>query len=256
MVVLWLLLLLLAPPALFWLVITLGAVIALNEYFCMVNTVPGSGTMAVAIGICSLPLVTVFSGSATAVLIGGYFALLGLVLLVLTNYTRFENVSAFLSSAAFAVFYISICSAHLVLIRFLPDGALWLLLLTAITTGSDTGAYYAGRAFGREKLCPDISPGKTVNGALGGILTAVFAAVVLAGFFLPGVSSISIALAAAVFSGVGIVGDLTESIIKRGAGVKDSGTILGAHGGLLDRIDSLLLTAPLLYALLYLGVLS
>jgi phosphatidate cytidylyltransferase len=255
MVALWLLLLS-APPLLFWLVITLGTVIALGEYFHMLNISPGSGIMVVAIAICSLPLTAVFAGSATAVLIGGYMALLGLVLLVLTNYSRFENVLLFLSSAGFAVFYISFCSAYLVLIRFLPEGAIWLLLLTAITAGSDTGAYYAGRAFGREKLCPDISPGKTVNGAVGGIVTAVFTAVVLAGFFLPEVNSIKIGLAAAVLSGVGIAGDLTESIIKRGAGVKDSGTILGGHGGLLDRIDSLLLTAPLLYALLYFGVFS
>ncbi len=256
MVTLWLLLLFLAPPLLFWLVITLGAIVALSEYFRMVGTTPGSGSMAVAIAICSLPLAAVSAGSATAVLLGCYLALLGLVLLVLNNYSRFDDPPAFLTSAGFAVLYISICSAHLVLIRFLPDGASWLLLLTAVTAGSDTGAYYAGRAFGREKLCPNISPGKTVNGALGGMAAAVIAALLVSAWLLPEVSSVRIAFAAAVLSAVGIAGDLTESIIKRGAGVKDSGTILGGHGGLLDRIDSLLLTAPLLYALLYLGVLS
>ena len=255
MVVLWLLLLLLAPPVFFWLVITVGAVIALGEYFRMISTAPGSGSKALAIGICSLPVAAAFSGSATAVFIGGYLGLLGLVFLVLSFYTRFDDVLAFLTSAGFATFYISICSAHLVLIRFLPDGASWLLLLTAITAGSDTGAYYAGRAFGKTKLCPNISPGKTINGAIGGILAAVITAVVLACFLLPEVNSLKLALTSAVLSGVGIAGDLTESIIKRGTGIKDSGTILGGHGGLLDRIDSLLLTAPLLYALLYFGVL-
>ncbi len=255
MVVLWLLLLFLAPPLLFWLVIILGAAIALGEYFRMVDTSPGSGTMVLAIGICSLPVVAAFAGSATAVLSGGYLGLLGLVFLLLTFYTHFDDVLAFMTSAGFGAFYISICSAHLVLIRFLPDGASWLLLLTAITAGSDTGAYYAGRAFGKHKLCPNISPGKTINGAIGGILAAVIMTVVLACFLLPEVNSIKLALAAAVLSGIGIAGDLTESIIKRGTGVKDSGTILGGHGGLLDRIDSLLLTAPLLYALLYFGVL-
>ncbi len=255
MVVLWLLLLLLAPPALFWLVITVGAVIALTEYFRMMGTAPGSGSRTLAVAISTIPVVTAFSGSAAAVLIGGYLALLGLVLLVLSLYTRFDDVLAFLTSAGFAVFYVSVCSAHLVLLRFLPEGGFWLLLLTAITAGSDTGAYYAGRAFGKARLCPNVSPGKTVNGAVGGVLTAVIAAVVLAAFLLPGVSSIKIGLVAALLSGVGIAGDLTESIIKRGTGFKDSGAILGGHGGLLDRIDSLLLTAPLLYAFLYFGVL-
>ncbi|MBW1749508.1 MAG: phosphatidate cytidylyltransferase [Deltaproteobacteria bacterium] len=255
MVVLWVLLLFLAPPLIFWLVITLGALIGLSEYFRMIATAPGTGTMVLTIGICSLPVVAVFAGSATAVLIGGYLSLLGLVILVLSFYTRLDDVLSFLTSAGFGVFYISLCSAHLVLIRFLPDGASWLLLLTAITAASDTGAYYAGRAFGKRKLCPNISPGKTINGAVGGIVAAVLTAVILACFLLPGVNSFKLALAAAVLSGIGIAGDLTESIIKRGTGVKDSGTILGGHGGLLDRIDSLLLTAPLLYALLYFGVL-
>lgn len=255
MVVLWVLLLFLAPPLFFWLVITLGAVIGLAEYFRMIATAPGSGTMVLAIGICSLPVVSVFAGSATAVLIGGYLSLLGLVFLVLSFYTRFDDVLSFLTSAGFGVFYISLCSAHLVLIRFLPDGASWLMLLTAITAASDTGAYYAGRAFGKRKLCPNISPGKTINGAVGGIVAAVLTVVILACILLPEVNSLKLALAAAVLSGVGIAGDLTESIIKRGTGVKDSGTILGGHGGLLDRIDSLLLAAPLLYAFLYFGVL-
>jgi phosphatidate cytidylyltransferase len=255
MVVLWLLLLLLAPPVLFWLVIVLGAFVGLVEYFRMVNTVPGSGSMALAVALCTLPTILAFSGSAPAVLIGAYLSLLGLVFLVLNLYTRLSDVLAFITSAGFAVLYIGLCSAYLILIRFLPDGGLWLLILTAVTAGSDTGAYYTGRAFGRAKLCPNISPGKTINGAVGGVAAAVTSAVVLARFLLPEVSSVSLAPAAAVLSGVGIAGDLTESIIKRGTGFKDSGTILKGHGGLLDRIDSLLLTAPLLYALLFFGVL-
>lgn len=256
MVVLWLLLLFLAPPLLFWLVITLGAAVALSEFFRMLNTSPGTGTRVLAAGICCLPVALACAGLPAAVLSGGYLALAGLVLLVLKLYTRLDDALAFLTSAGFAVLYISICSAHLVLIRFLPDGASWLLLLTAVTAGSDTGAYYAGRAFGREKLCPNVSPGKTVNGALGGLAAAVIAALLVAAWLLPEVSSFRIAIAAAVLSSVGVAGDLAESIIKRGTGVKDSGTILGGHGGLLDRIDSLLLTAPLLYALHYFGVLQ
>ncbi len=255
MIVLWLLLLFAAPPLLFWLVVVLGGAVALYEFFAMVDCAPGTGTMALAIGAGLLPLLAAANGSPVAVLAGAYLALLAIVLLVLSRYTRFADVFRFLTSAGFAVFYISLCSAHLVLLRHWPDGAAWLLLLTAITAGSDTGAYYAGRAFGRAKLCPNISPGKTVNGAIGGILAATLLAVLIARFLLPAVSSPAIAVTAAVLAMVGICGDLTESIVKRATGTKDSGTLLGGHGGLLDRIDSLLLTAPLLFALLYFGVL-
>jgi phosphatidate cytidylyltransferase len=255
MVVLWLLLLFLAPPLLFWLVITAGAFIGLSEYFRMVKVFPGSGTVLLAVIIGCLPVVLSLSGSGTAVLTGGYLALLGIVLLVLKLYAGLADGLSLLTKTGFGVFYIALCSAHLVLIRFLPDGASWLLLLTVITAGSDTGAYYAGRAFGKEKLCPNISPGKTINGALGGGVVAVIFAAVVAALFLPEASFFKVALAAVILSGIGIAGDLTESIIKRGTGVKDSGALLGGHGGLLDRIDSLLLTAPLLYALLAFGIL-
>ncbi len=255
MVVLWLLLLFLAPPWFFWLVITAGAVIALNEYFRMINIFPGSGTRLIALLIGCLPVVLACRGSSTAVLCGGYLALLGSVLLVLKLYARLDDGLSLLTRLGFGVVYIALCSAYLVLIRYLPDGASWLLLLTVITAGSDTGAYYAGRAFGRKKLCPYISPGKTVNGALGGGFVALILAVVVAALLLPDANLMRVALAAVVLSGIGIAGDLTESIIKRGTGVKDSGTLLGGHGGLLDRIDSLLLTAPLLYSLIVFGLL-
>jgi phosphatidate cytidylyltransferase len=256
MVVLWVLLLFLAPPLIFWCVITLGAAIALGEFFRMTGRVPSSGILTLSIAACLIPVLAAAEGDSAAVLIGTYLALLGLVVLVISFYTCFADPLAFLLSSGFSVFYIALCSGFLVLLRFLPEGSSWLLLLTAVTAGSDTGAYYTGRAFGKRKLCPSISPGKTVNGAFGGILAAVLAVVLLGCFLLPDVSSVKLALAAGLLALVGIAGDLAESIIKRGTGIKDSGTLLGGHGGLLDRIDSLLLAAPLLYLLLYSGVLG
>lgn len=112
---------------------------------------------------------------------------------------------------------------------------------------SDTGAYYAGRAFGKHKLAPAISPGKTVEGLIGGLLAAAAgAAIATATFFseLPFQVSIPLAL---VLAAVGVLGDLCESAMKRGAGAKDAATILPGHGGFLDRLDSLLFGAPILY---------
>jgi phosphatidate cytidylyltransferase len=113
--------------------------------------------------------------------------------------------------------------------------------------GADTGAYYVGKNFGKHKLAPKISPGKTWEGVAGGlILSAAFAAVASATFFpeLPFLFSIPLACSMSV---VGLFGDLAESAMKRGSGAKDAATILPGHGGLLDRLDSLLFNAPILY---------
>ncbi len=255
MVVLWILLLFLAPPFMFWCALTIGTAIALHEFFRMIDKAPGTGVLLLSVLTCLIPVLASADGSPSEVLIGSYFALLGLVVLTIFYYTHFTDPLAFLMQSGFSVFYIALCSSFLVLLRFLPAGNSWLLVLTAITAGSDTGAYYSGRAFGKKKLCPSISPAKTINGAIGGVLVAVLAATLIGVFLLPDVGSVQLALTAALLAVVGIAGDLAESVIKRGTGIKDSGTLLGGHGGILDRVDSLLLTAPLLYLLIFSGVL-
>ena len=113
--------------------------------------------------------------------------------------------------------------------------------------GSDAGAYFAGKAFGKHKLAPAISPGKTVEGLIGGIISAAaFAALATFWFFPELPYQISIPLAV-ILAAVGVLGDLAESAMKRGSKTKDAATLLPGHGGLLDRLDSLLLGAPLLY---------
>uniref|UniRef100_UPI004057B9EF phosphatidate cytidylyltransferase n=1 Tax=Candidatus Electronema sp. TaxID=2698783 RepID=UPI004057B9EF len=253
MAALWVLLLYIAPPLIFWFVMTVGAAAALHEFFRMAVKTPGSGTRTLAIASSLSPVLAAYAGSPAAVLTGSYLALLGLALLVIFFYTAFADPLAFLLNAGFSVFYVSLCCAFIILLRGLPDGSHWLLILTAITAGSDTGAYYAGRAFGKRKLCPPVSPKKTVNGAIGGMLAAVAAAVLLGCILLPEVSCLKMAVAALLLAAVGIVGDLLESVIKRGTGCKDSGTMLKGHGGLLDRADSLLFAAPLLHTLLAWG---
>lgn len=113
--------------------------------------------------------------------------------------------------------------------------------------GSDAGAYFAGKTLGKHKLVPAISPGKTVEGLIGGfVAAAAFGALATFGFFpeLPFQSSIPLAVVMAM---VGVLGDLAESAMKRGSGAKDAASILPGHGGLLDRLDSLLFNAPILY---------
>ncbi|MDO8738013.1 phosphatidate cytidylyltransferase [Candidatus Deferrimicrobium sp.] len=129
----------------------------------------------------------------------------------------------------------------------LPRGEHWVLLGILAVAAGDTMAYFTGRAIGRRKLAPAISPNKTVEGAVGGLLGSVGCAVLYAHGFLPGVPAGYAAAAGAAVGIFGQAGDLFESLIKRTAGVKDSGTILPGHGGILDRADGILAAGPVLY---------
>lgn len=150
------------------------------------------------------------------------------------------------------VFYIVLLGGHMVALRMtftdrpLLSGHL-LAFFFLVLMGSDTGAYYVGRTFGKHKLAPKVSPGKTWEGAIGGLAASLLFAV-LAHFWFFRELPLKFALPlAAVMTVLGILGDLTESALKRGAGAKDAASILPGHGGLLDRLDSLLFNAPLIY---------
>ena len=142
-----------------------------------------------------------------------------------------------IGAAGFAV----LVPAGLAMLALRPLEVLLLLVLVWI---ADIGAYFAGRAWGRRKLAPSISPGKSWEGAVGGIIGAL-AYAIICGFFIEEIAWVPYLGAAALLAMVSIVGDLFESAAKRQAGVKDSGTILPGHGGILDRIDSATATLPL-----------
>ncbi|HET7694878.1 MAG TPA: phosphatidate cytidylyltransferase [Vicinamibacterales bacterium] len=128
----------------------------------------------------------------------------------------------------------------------LPDGRLRVLLLMAVIVVSDSAQYYTGRAFGRRPLAPAISPKKTVEGAIGGVVFGTFA-MALGGQYVFASPTWILALLGAAISLLGIVGDLFESLLKRSAGIKDSSHLIPGHGGVLDRIDSWLFAAPVYY---------
>jgi phosphatidate cytidylyltransferase len=127
----------------------------------------------------------------------------------------------------------------------IPKGHLWLLTALLIVWAADTGAYFAGRKFGRRKLSPRISPNKTVEGLLGGALAGVLVGIaggLLAGSHWQGLPAVALVALLVVLAAA--VGDLFESLLKRHAGVKDSGDLIPGHGGLLDRMDSVLAALP------------
>jgi phosphatidate cytidylyltransferase len=145
------------------------------------------------------------------------------------------------------IIYIPVLLSYVVLIRNGINGADWIFSVLFIVFAGDTSAYYAGSYLGRHKLCPSVSPNKTIEGALGGLAASLCMGAILKNFFLaksPWGLSILLFLVIGV---AGQVGDLFESVIKRSANVKDSGGILPGHGGMLDRIDALLFVAPVTY---------
>lgn len=142
--------------------------------------------------------------------------------------------------------FIVILPATLAFAALAPLEVLLILVLVWI---ADIGAYFVGRAWGRRKLAPDISPGKTWEGAIGGTAAALVYAIIL-GTFIEGLFWVPYLLAAALVAVLSIVGDLFESAVKRQAAVKDSGTLLPGHGGVLDRVDSATAALPVAALLL------
>jgi phosphatidate cytidylyltransferase len=123
-----------------------------------------------------------------------------------------------------------------------PRGFAWLAFVIAATWLSDTGAYLVGRQFGRTPLFPEISPKKTIEGLAGGMIAAVVIGLLANEILGLGLPMLVAGLVASLLATIGVLGDLAESMMKRQAGVKDSGTLIPGHGGMLDRIDALLFT--------------
>ncbi len=164
---------------------------------------------------------------------------------------KYPNVS--LAELAFnflAISYVGFLFAHIVLLRNLSQGMYLTFLTVGVTWATDIGAFFSGKTLGKHKLAPQISPNKTVEGAVGGLLFAVLTAVII-GYLAPN-QSLTVTFMGVLGLAVGFtgqIGDLVESAIKRFAGIKDSGKIIPGHGGVLDRFDSILFTIPIAYYL-------
>jgi len=162
----------------------------------------------------------------------------------------FDKMIATTGATILGVLYVALLGGHLVAVRNGFEQKLAAHLLSfffLVLMGADTGAYYTGRAIGKRKLAAKISPGKTWEGVIGGSVAALALATVAHFWFFRELPLKWALPLAAVMTVLGILGDLTESALKRGAGAKDAAKILPGHGGALDRLDSLLFNAPLIY---------
>jgi len=163
---------------------------------------------------------------------------------------EFRNNSGgleFVFKQVLAIIYIPLFLSHLVLIRNSSGGMIWIFFILCVVFAGDTGAYYMGSYLGRHKLCPSVSPGKTVEGSVGGLALNLGVGALFKWYFLP---SLPWGLSILLFLSIGIaaqMGDLFESTLKRVSNVKDSGILFPGHGGMLDRIDALIFAAPIAY---------
>lgn len=178
---------------------------------------------------------------------GWYLAVvtLGLLVLFLVMFPRLGVAD--LAVTFLGIWYVGGLVAYLPLIRLLPGGAGALTMAFLLTWAVDSGAYFCGLFFGRRHPWPYLSPRKTWAGAIGGVLGSLFVAVIIGPALLAGLNYSLLGMLAILVAVAGQAGDLIESGLKRLAGVKDSGWLLPGHGGILDRFDSLLLVAPVVY---------
>jgi phosphatidate cytidylyltransferase len=235
----------------FALLIGMVAVVALWEYYRIAG-VPTSGK-----GNAWLPVLGYATGCGIiwGAFQGSFGIILGFVVLNffaagLGSLKRFPSdaaVSGHVIRQFFGSIYLPVLLASLVLIRNGAAGIPWIFLLLGVVFAGDVAAYYVGSYLGRHKLCPAISPGKTIEGAIGGLAGNLLIGSLFKFLFLPQLPWL---LSLLCFVSLGLMaqaGDLFESELKRVGKVKDSGAILPGHGGILDRIDALLFAAPIAY---------
>ena len=235
----------LPPWALTLLLITVGSIALLELYRIGFQT--RSSPVLVGIGMATFVLVLAhshFSLALTELLIAA--ALVTAVVVSFLPGSTDRRVKDGLI-ILFGVVYIGVTLSTVVSTRSLPSGEFLALFLAVVTWAGDTGAYYAGTLWGKHLLMPSISPKKTVEGLFGGLALSVAAALMAQQWFASQLSLTDSVILGVLLTGTGLFGDLFESAIKRRTGVKDSGGILPGHGGMLDRIDSLLFTAPTFY---------
>jgi phosphatidate cytidylyltransferase len=193
-----------------------------------------------------IPLAT-FSGDFHIVLAVVAFSVLSVFIIFLLRIKNHAFDIVPVSKLVLGLMYIPFMLSHFILLRISQDGAIWIFLVLVIAFSGDITAYYVGKTIGKKKLIPLISPGKTVEGTIGLLVGSILGCMLFREFFYQTIS-IFHAVTLGLLGGIlGQLGDLCESAIKRASGVKDSGSVILGHGGLLDRLDCLIFIAPFVY---------
>lgn len=249
---------LIAVPALFWIIarggqtvfavlIAAASLVGIIEYNRMVFTCGDQAEKNVVVIAALLFPLAAYWGNRELLLALAAFSVMAVFMLNLLRIRKNGLDMNVPARAVLGIIYIPLLISHLILIRALPSGYLWVFYVLVVAFAGDVAAYYVGRSLGKGKLLFEVSPGKTVEGTLGLIIGSTIGSIVFMTCFFP-----SIPLFHKVFLGlaggvIGQLGDLTESALKREAGIKDSGALLPGHGGILDRLDCLLFISPFVF---------
>jgi len=243
----------LGRPAVLHLMVLLASFFGLREYYNL--ALPHSKWIERAVGIGLGLILSIIISFGDLKEISPFFVLALLILSILFMATS-KDLSSTISKMGiilFGILFIGFLLAYVSVIRNMTNGRIWVLFLIATIWAGDISALLSGSFLGRHKLYPKISPNKTFEGLGGAIVGSIIVALAFSLLFIPHLEKghcILLAIGLGIF---GQLGDFTESLLKRSAQVKDSGTLIPGHGGMLDRIDSFLFSAPFLhYSLLYL----
>jgi len=232
--------------ALFAVLVMLASWQGLREFyrFCLPADRRLDARLAAVCGALLVPFVGWWVDYLPLALLGGLFAA---ALWFLYRFQPLEKAMGQLAVILFGWLYVPLLLGQLLSLRQLDHGVSWIYLVLAVVFASDTFAYFVGTTWGRHRLYPEISPKKSVEGALGGLAGSLLAACLVRVTFLPELNGIDVLLLGLGLGVIGQIGDLFESMLKRSAGVKDSGGLFPGHGGILDRLDSLLFAFPFAY---------
>jgi phosphatidate cytidylyltransferase len=233
--------------AAFFLLIVLASLVGVQEYNRMAFGKEWCQEKAVTLVVALLILLTACFGNAALMLALLTFSVMAVLMLNLLRIrkTGLETVHA--ARVILGLLYIPLLMAHFILIRKTADGVLWVFFILVLAFAGDTAAFYIGRKFGKGKLLAAVSPGKTVEGTIGLVAGSIAGCLIfktVAFAALPAAHAVVLGLVGSI---VGQLGDLCESALKREAGIKDSGTLLPGHGGILDRLDCLMFITPFVY---------
>jgi phosphatidate cytidylyltransferase len=235
------------PPYTLVILVSVAAVFGLYEFYQMTLPEEGAGRKIGAIALGAI-LCGLFQWAHYATII---LFLVVILLALFFGYALFSEELSLLPGRIgmtfLGIIYVPFLLSHITLINKLPQGVFWVLLLLATVWIGDTFALAIGSWLGRHKLSPQISPHKTIEGFFACFVGAILTVFVCKSLFLPTLTIPDALLVATGIALFGQLGDLSESMIKRGAKVKDSGTMIPGHGGMLDRLDSFLFAAPFLY---------
>ncbi|HXF38997.1 MAG TPA: phosphatidate cytidylyltransferase [Blastocatellia bacterium] len=244
-------------PYFFVALVAIAVVLALAEFYSLASKT-GAKPQALAGYAAALVVIASFVYEEPRLAIAALSALvIGSLAAAVFKPAEIKESLLAVSTTVFGVSYIALLAGCLAGVRMIPDtfagtggthfSSKLITAFFAIVMMTDTGAYYTGRTIGRHKLAPRISPGKTVEGSVGGFVAAIAAGLLCKLIFFHELPIAHALLLGAAIGAIGQIGDLAESMLKRSANVKDSGKLLPGHGGVLDRIDSILFCAPLLY---------